>query len=247
MIEAAAPAGTITQAFSWLPSRKRGRRGSSEPPPTYAPTQPPGRGDGDRKRSRQVIDRLRLVLHRPGRQSSKGDRAAVCRCANGRERGRAAGSGRIGRGPDHRLFRVSARPGGVQRDRDQPHQPPAGRPHHAPGGTHRRSSGPCSSAPSASWQPEPSRCAPPTPAANPPVVAKYHQPAKLRSPFSNRNCRTVSASSNRVPLHATSGSRCQAPPATWNSSTNRSSAASATAAAAPVNTATRPPIQRSGI
>jgi hypothetical protein len=38
--------------------RKRGRRGSSEPPPTYAPTQPPGRGDGDRKRSRQVIDRL---------------------------------------------------------------------------------------------------------------------------------------------------------------------------------------------
>ena len=120
--------------------RKRGRRGSSEPPPTYAPTQPPGRGDGDRKRSRQVIDRLRLVLHRPGRQSSKGDRAAVCRCANGRERGRAGGSGRIGRGPDHHLFpaRVSARPGGVQRDRDQPHQPPAGRPHPAPGGTHRR-------------------------------------------------------------------------------------------------------------
>ena len=31
--------------------RKRGRRGSSEPPPTYAPTQPPGRGDGDRQRS----------------------------------------------------------------------------------------------------------------------------------------------------------------------------------------------------
>ena len=66
--------------------------------------------------------------------------AAVRRCANGRERGRAGGSGRIGRGPDHRLFpaRVSARPGGVQRDRDQPHQPPAGRPHPAPGGTHRR-------------------------------------------------------------------------------------------------------------
>src|SRR6266705_5802466 len=89
MIEAAAPAGTITLALSWLPPRKRGRRGSSEPPPTYAPAQPPGRGDGDQKRSRQVIDRLRLVLHRPGRQSSKGDRAAVCRCANGRERGRA--------------------------------------------------------------------------------------------------------------------------------------------------------------
>ena len=86
--------------------RKRGRRGSSEPPPTYAPTQPPGRGDGDRKRSRQVIDRLRLVLHRPGRQSSKGDRAAVCRYANGRERGRAAGSGRIGRGPDHHLIEI---------------------------------------------------------------------------------------------------------------------------------------------
>ena len=40
MIEAAAPAGTITQAFSWPPPRKRGRRGSSEPPPTYAPPQP---------------------------------------------------------------------------------------------------------------------------------------------------------------------------------------------------------------
>src|SRR6266568_9182157 len=117
MIEAAAPAGTITLALSWLPPRKRGRRGSSEPPPTYAPAQPPGRGDGDQKRSRQVIDRLRLVLHRPGRQSSKGDRAAVCRCANGRERGRAGGSGRIGRGSDHHLFpaRVRARPGGVQR------------------------------------------------------------------------------------------------------------------------------------
>ena len=51
-----------------------------------------------------------------------------------------ARSGRAGRGPDHRLLpaRVSARPGGVHRDRDQPHQPPAGRPHPAPGGTHRR-------------------------------------------------------------------------------------------------------------
>jgi hypothetical protein len=39
MIQAAAPAGTITQAFSW-PPRKRGRRGSSEPPPTHAPAQP---------------------------------------------------------------------------------------------------------------------------------------------------------------------------------------------------------------
>ena len=66
--------------------------------------------------------------------------AAIRRCANGRERGRAGGSGRTGRGPDHRLLpaRVSARPGGVHRDRDQPHQPPAGRPHPCPGGTHRR-------------------------------------------------------------------------------------------------------------
>jgi hypothetical protein len=40
MIEAAATARTITQAFWWLPPRKRGRRGSSEPPPTYAPTLP---------------------------------------------------------------------------------------------------------------------------------------------------------------------------------------------------------------
>ncbi len=34
MIEAAPLAGTVIQAFSWLPPRKRGRRGSSEPPPT---------------------------------------------------------------------------------------------------------------------------------------------------------------------------------------------------------------------
>ena len=37
MIEAAAPAGTITHAFSWLPP-KRGQRGSSEPPPTLSLT-----------------------------------------------------------------------------------------------------------------------------------------------------------------------------------------------------------------
>ena len=39
MIEAAAPAGTITQASS-CPPGKRGRRGSSEAPAAYAPTQP---------------------------------------------------------------------------------------------------------------------------------------------------------------------------------------------------------------
>jgi hypothetical protein len=87
MIEAAAPAGTITQAILVAAPRRRGRRGSSEPPPTHAPAQPPGRGDGDRKRSRQVTGTLRLVLHRPGRQSSKGDRAAACRCANGANAG----------------------------------------------------------------------------------------------------------------------------------------------------------------
>jgi len=41
MIEAAAPAGTITQAFSWLPPASEVGGGSSEPPPTYAPAQPP--------------------------------------------------------------------------------------------------------------------------------------------------------------------------------------------------------------
>jgi hypothetical protein len=70
MIEAAAPAGTITQAFSWLPpasevgAAPRSRRRST-------PDTAPGRGDGDRKRSRQVIDRLRLVMHRPGRSHRK--------------------------------------------------------------------------------------------------------------------------------------------------------------------------------
>jgi hypothetical protein len=58
MIEAAAPAGTITQAFSWLPPQARSARlfGAAD----LRPDTTPGRGDGDRKRSRQVIDRLRL-------------------------------------------------------------------------------------------------------------------------------------------------------------------------------------------
>ena len=45
-----------------------------------------------------------------------------------------------GRGPDHRVVpaRVSAGPGGVQRDRDQSHQPSTGLPCPARGGTHRR-------------------------------------------------------------------------------------------------------------
>jgi hypothetical protein len=60
MIEAAAPAGTIIQAFSWPPPQAR----SARPFGAAADLRPhttPGRGDGDRKRSRQVIDRLRLL------------------------------------------------------------------------------------------------------------------------------------------------------------------------------------------
>ena len=72
-----------------------------------------------------------------------------------------------------------------------------------------------------------------------PVVAKYHQPAKFRSPFSNRNGRTGSTSSNRTPRHDISGPRCQAPSAARKSSVNRVSAAPAAATAALVN---RPPV-----
>lgn len=60
MIEAAAPAGTITQAFSWPPPASEVGAALSESPPTYAPGTTLGCGDGDRKRSRQVIDRLRV-------------------------------------------------------------------------------------------------------------------------------------------------------------------------------------------
>jgi hypothetical protein len=69
-------------------------------------------------------------------------------------------------------------------------------------------------------------------------VAKYHQPAKLRSPFSNRNGRTGGASSKRTLQQDDSGPRCHAPPAAWNSRMNRASAASAAATATP---ATQPP------
>jgi hypothetical protein len=40
MIEAAAPAGTITQAFSWPPPASEVGAALSESPPTYAPAQP---------------------------------------------------------------------------------------------------------------------------------------------------------------------------------------------------------------
>ncbi len=64
-------------------------------------------------------------------------------------------------------------------------------------------------------------------------MAKYHQPAKLASPFSNRNGRAGRASSSRTWPHHDSGPCCQVPSAARNSSTNRVSAASAAAAAAP--------------
>ena len=52
MIEAAAPAGTITQAFSRLPPQARSARlfGAAA---DLRPDTTPDRGDGDRKRSRQ--------------------------------------------------------------------------------------------------------------------------------------------------------------------------------------------------
>ena len=52
------------------------------------------------------------------------------------------------------------------------------------------------------------------------------------SPSRTRNGRAGSASSNLVPRHDDSGSRCQQPSATWYSSTKRSCAAPATATAA---------------
>ena len=72
-----------------------------------------------------------------------------------------------------------------------------------------------------------------------PVVAKYHQPAKFPSPFSNRNGRTGGTSSNRTPRHDISGPRCQAPSAARKSSVNPVSAAPAAATAALAN---RPPV-----
>jgi len=147
MIEAAAPAGTITQAFSWPPRHARSARlfgAAADRRPDTTPRSWRRRSKTLPSGHRQAA---RLVPHRPGRRSSKGDRAAACRCANGRERGRAGGSGRVGRGPDHRLFpaRVRARPGGAQRDRDQPHQPPCWPPAPRP----RRHSPPDSSGPGA--------------------------------------------------------------------------------------------------
>lgn len=72
-----------------------------------------------------------------------------------------------------------------------------------------------------------------------PVVAKYHQPAKFRSPFSNRNGRTGGTSSNRTPRHDISGPRRQAPSAARKSSVNRVSAAPAAATAALVKPSAR--------
>jgi hypothetical protein len=139
MIEAAAPAGTITQAFSWPPPQARSARlfGAA------ADLRPDTTSRSWRRRSKTLPsgNRQAAPCPAPSRSPIIERRSDCCMPAsNGRERGRAAGSGRIGHSPDHHLFpaRVSARPGGVQRDRDQPHQPPAGRPHPAPGGTHRR-------------------------------------------------------------------------------------------------------------
>ena len=72
-----------------------------------------------------------------------------------------------------------------------------------------------------------------------PVVAKYHQPAKFRRPFSNRNGRTGGTSSNRTPRHDVSGPRSQVPSAARKSSVNRVSAASAAATAALVTSPAR--------
>src|SRR6266581_3874053 len=105
MIEAAAPAGTITQAFSWPPPPQARSARLFGAAPTYAPTQPPGRGDGDRKRSRQVIDRLRLVLHRPGRAPSVDQFPGVVDQAIGEELAPAPGR-RAPLMPDHRGIRA---------------------------------------------------------------------------------------------------------------------------------------------
>ena len=63
-------------------------------------------------------------------------------------------------------------------------------------------------------------------------MANHHQPAKFRSPFSNRNGRTGGTSSNRTPRHDISGPRSQVPSAARKSSVNRVYAAPAAAIAA---------------
>lgn len=74
MIEAAAPAETITQAFSWLvPPQARSARLFGAAADLRPDTQPPGRGDGDRKRSRQVIGRAAVPV------APDGELAAICR------------------------------------------------------------------------------------------------------------------------------------------------------------------------
>jgi len=119
----------------------RGRRGSSEPPPTDAPTQPPGRGDGDRKRSRQVIDRLRALsrtVQVADHQKAIGlPHAGVQTAANAGVPEDQAG---LAAALITASFQLGSAPGlavlsGIATSRTSH---PAGRPHPAPGGTHRR-------------------------------------------------------------------------------------------------------------